>query len=74
MIEPSALSVARDIGGGVRVEVSRNDDGSYTVSVTGSRVAPVAQWCTHIWFAYGEYETGCSLDTPNEPALREGLP
>ena len=56
---------ARDIGDGVRVEVSRNDDGSYIVSVTGGRVAPFAQWCMPIWFAPREYDTGCLLDTPS---------
>ncbi len=53
---------ARDIGGGVRVEVSRNGDGSYTVAVTGGRVASFAPWCNVIWFAPGEYDTGCALD------------
>lgn len=52
----------RDIGGGVRVAVSRNVDGSYEVTVTGGRVAPFVPWCTPIWFAGGEYDTGCALD------------
>ena len=53
---------ARDIGGGVRVEVTANADGSYRVAVTGGRVAPFAPWCNSIWFASEEYDTGCALD------------
>ena len=56
----------RTIGGGVRVKVSRNEDGSYDVAVSGGRVAGFAPWCVPIWFAPGEYDTGCELDS--EPA------
>ena len=52
----------RDIGGGVRIQVSRNEDGSYQVSVSGGRVAEFQPWCNTIWFAFGEYDTGCALD------------
>ncbi len=53
----------RDIGGGVSVEVSRRDDGSYEVAVTGGRVAEFEPWCTPIWFGgHGEYDTGCLLE------------
>ena len=52
---------SRDIGGGVRLEVHRNDDGSYEVSVSGGRVAEFTPWCNIIWFAFGEYDTGCAL-------------
>ena len=53
---------ARDIGNGVRLEVSTNDDGSYEVSVSGGRVAEFQPWCITIWFAFGEYDTGCALN------------
>ena len=53
---------ARDIGSGVRLQVSRNDDGSYEVSVGGGRTAEFQPWCATIWFAFGEYDTGCALD------------
>ena len=53
---------ARDIGGGVRLQVSRNDDGSYEVSVSGGRVVEFQRWCNTIWFAFGEYDTGCTLN------------
>lgn len=52
----------RDIGGGVRLQVSRNADGNYEVSVSGGRTAEFPPWCTTIWFAFGEYDTGCALD------------
>ena len=52
----------RDTGGGVRLRVSRNDDGSYEVSVSGGRVVEFQPWCNIIWFAFGEYDTGCALD------------
>ena len=51
----------RDIGGGVRLEVTRNDDGSYEVTVSGGKVAAFTPWCNIIWFAFGEYDTGCAL-------------
>ena len=51
----------RDIGGGVLLQGSRNDDGSYDVSVSGGRVAEFQPWCAIIWFAFGEYDTGCAL-------------
>ncbi|MDE2968772.1 MAG: hypothetical protein OXT51_01525 [Chloroflexota bacterium] len=53
---------ARDIGGGVRLQVSRNEDGSYQVSVTGGRVAEFKPWCRGMWFDREEYDTGCALD------------
>ena len=53
---------ARDIGDGVRLQVSRNIDGSYEVSVSGGRTAEFPPWCATIWFAFGEYDTGCALD------------
>ncbi len=53
---------ARDIGGGVRLQVSRNEDGSYEVSVSGGRVAEFTPWCVGMWFERGEYDTGCALD------------
>ena len=53
---------SREIGGGVRIQVSRNDDGSYEVSVSGGRVAEFQRWCNTIWFEFGEYDTGCVLD------------
>ncbi len=52
---------SRDIGSGVRLEVNRNDDGSYDVSVSGGRVAEFTPWCNIIWFAFGEFDTGCAL-------------
>ena len=52
----------RDIGNGVRLQVSRNQDGSYEVKVSGGRVAEFPPWCATIWFAFGEYDTGCALD------------
>lgn len=54
---------SRDIGGGVVVAVSRNEDGSYNVAVSGGRVAGFGQWCNPIWFAQPtEYDTGCLMD------------
>jgi len=53
---------SRDIGGGVRLEVNRNDDGSYDVAVSGGRVAEFTPWCDIIWFAFGEFDTGCALE------------
>ena len=53
---------SRDIGGGVRLQVSRDQDGSYEVSVSGGRTAEFQPWCATIWFAFGEYDTGCALD------------
>ena len=52
----------RDLGGGVSLEVSRNRDGSYEVSVSGGQIAEFKPWCEEIWFAFGEYDTGCALD------------
>ena len=57
----------RDIGGGVRVEVSRNPDGSYEVAVTGGRIAPFEPWCVSIWFSSGNYDRGCALDSADPP-------
>ena len=57
----------RDIGSGVRLQVRRNDDGSYEVSVTGGRVAEFTPWCFSIWFSFGEYDTGCALDDGAPP-------
>ena len=51
-----------EVGGGVRVEVSRNADGSYRVAVTGGRTAPFTPWCVPIWFESDQYDTGCTLD------------
>ena len=51
----------RDIGGGVRLEVNRNDDGSYDVTVSGGRVAEFTPWCNFVWFELGEFDTGCAL-------------
>ena len=53
---------ARDIGGGLRLQVSRNADGSYEVSVSGGRLAEFTPWCNTFWFDFGEYDTGCALD------------
>lgn len=52
---------SRDIGSGVRLEVSRNDDGSYDVTVSGGAVAEFTPWCNVIWFEYGEFDEGCAL-------------
>ena len=54
----------RDIGGGVRVTVARNRDGSYEVTVSGGKTAEFETWCNRIWFADDDYEydTGCYLD------------
>ena len=52
----------RDIGSGVRVEVTRNRDGSYAVTVSNGRKAEFERWCSGIWFAGNEYDTGCFLD------------
>ena len=51
----------RDIGSGVRVEVTRNQNGSYNVTVSGGTVAEFEVWCSNIWFA-NEYDTGCYLE------------
>ena len=52
---------SRDIGGGVRLQVSRNDDGSYEVSVSGGRVAEFQRWCNYIWFEFGTFDKDCAL-------------
>ena len=52
----------RDIGSGVRLQVSRNKDGSYEVSVSGGQIAQFPPWCATAWFAFGEYDTGCALN------------
>ena len=52
---------SRDIGG-VRFQVSRNEDGSYDVTVSAGRVAEFTPWCAVIWSAFGENDTGCALD------------
>ena len=52
---------SRDIGGGVRLEVNLNDDGSYDVTVSGGRVAEFAPWCNFIWFEVGKFDEGCAL-------------
>ena len=54
---------SRDIGGGVRVRVARNRDGSYDVDVSGGRTATFERWCTTLWFSRGfQYDTGCALE------------
>ena len=57
----------REIGGGVRVDVKKNTDGSYDVTVSGGKVAEFEVWCKKIWFSTededeDEYDTGCFLD------------
>ena len=52
---------SRDIGGGVRLQVSRNDDGSYEVSVSGGRVAEFQRWCNSFWFEFGTFDKDCAL-------------
>ena len=54
---------SRNIGGGVTVFVSRNQDGSYEVTVEGGKTAPFARWCFPLWFESDAYDTGCLLDT-----------
>ncbi|MDE0579287.1 MAG: hypothetical protein OXI29_05355 [bacterium] len=56
---------ARDIGSGVRLQVSRNNDGSYDVAVSGGRVAEFTPWCNIIWFDFGAYDPGCALSEEN---------
>ncbi len=51
----------REIGGGVRLQVSRNDDGSYEVSVSGGRVAEFQRWCNSFWFEFGTFDKDCAL-------------
>ncbi len=56
----------RDIGGGVTVSASKNEDGSYNVMVSGGRVARFEPWCMPFWLTESttepEYDTGCVLD------------
>ena len=52
---------SRDIGGGIRLEVKRNDDGSYEVKVSGGRIAEFTPWCNLIWFEFGTFDEGCAL-------------
>lgn len=59
----------RDIGGGVSVEVARNQDGSYEVTVSGGKIAEFQRWCSEIWLSSAEnledrYDTGCLLSEP----------
>ena len=58
---------SRDIGGGIRVDVSLNRDGSYQVRVAGGRIAPFTPWCNPVWFSPAEYDTGCKLNTTQTP-------
>lgn len=51
----------REIGGGVNVDVTKNPDGSYEVTVSDGKVAEFEVWCHKIWFS-SEYDTGCYLD------------
>lgn len=52
----------RNVGGGVVVAASRNEDGSYDVVVSGGMVAEFGQWCNPIWFAQPtEYDAGCLM-------------
>ena len=53
----------RDIGG-VDVEVTRNADGSYDVTLSGGRFATFENWCQTLRVRYGEFDTGCELDDP----------
>ena len=54
---------SRDIGGGVRVRVSRNRDGSYDVDVSGGRTAAYDSWCVKLRFWRGlHFDTGCALE------------
>ena len=52
----------REISGAVRVEVTRNLNGSYDVAISGGKVAEFEVWCPSIWFSGQEYDTGCFLD------------
>ena len=52
----------REIGGGVRVDVRKNPDGSFDVTVSGGKVAEFEVWCDKIWFS-DEYDAGCFLDS-----------
>ena len=52
----------REIGGGVSIDVKKNTDGSYDVSVSGGKVADFEVWCAPMWFSGEEYDTGCYLD------------
>jgi len=58
----------REIGGGVSVSAKRNSDGSYEVTVSGSKEAEFQKWCYPIWFRVEEgedkYDTGCLLNEP----------
>ena len=51
----------REIGGGVRLEVKLNGDGSYDVKVSGGQVAEFTPWCNFIWFELGTFDEGCAL-------------
>ena len=53
---------SQEIGGGVRVSVAKNPDGSYEVTVRDGRVASFGRWYGKIWFSEDEYDTGCLLD------------
>lgn len=51
----------RVIGGGVRVQVCCNEDGSHEVKMSGRRVAEFPRWCNSFWFEYGQYGKDCAL-------------
>ena len=53
----------RDIGSGVSVNVSKNADGSYEVTVNGGKTVEFEAWCNPFWFSGTEYDTGCLLDS-----------
>jgi hypothetical protein len=52
----------REIGSGVSVEVTRNSDGSYEVTVSGGKVAEFPRWCNQIHGSPNRYDTGCLLN------------
>ena len=53
---------SRNIGSGVMVAVSKNEDGSYQVTVSGGKIAEFQPWCIPIG-DNDEFDTPCIWDT-----------
>lgn len=62
---------SRKIGGGVKLQVTKNLDGTWNVTVSGGKVAEFPKWCEKIWFSGTEYDTGCILDTALSATVSE---
>ena len=60
----------REVGSGVSVQVKKQSDGNYEVTVSGGKKAEFKRWCFPIWFSDPDreylYDNGCLLNEPKE--------